>query len=107
VWQETVKWVKIWLERAGIEEGKVFRQFTGQNQIGGPLNPESIAPLFKRVAQWIGLSARAVAAVNGHSTRVGASQNLASLEIDLPAIAQAGGWKSIRMPLKYAERIEA
>jgi len=39
------------------------------------------------------------------ATRVGATQDLAGLAIDLAAITQAGGWKSPRMPLQYAERI--
>jgi hypothetical protein len=38
---------------------------------------------------------------------VGATQDLAALDIDLAAITQAGGWKSTRMPLQYAERINA
>jgi hypothetical protein len=67
----------------------------------------SIAPIFKRVAQWIGMSARFVAEVSGHSTRIGAAQDLAELDIDLAAITQAGGWKSTRMPLQYAEKINA
>jgi hypothetical protein len=29
------------------------------------------------------------------------------LDIDLAAITQAGGWKSTRMPLQYAEKISA
>jgi hypothetical protein len=37
--------------------------------------------------------------------RVGATQDLAELDIDLAAITQAGGWKSPRMPLHYAEKI--
>jgi integrase len=105
--RETVRWLKIWLEYAGINEGKLFRRLIGQNQIGGPLNPGSIAPIFKRVAQWIGIPARFVAHVSGHSTRVGATQDLAALDIDLAAITQAGGWKSTRMPLQYAEKINA
>jgi hypothetical protein len=48
-----------------------------------------------------------VAEVSGHSTRVGAAQDLAELDIDLAAITQAGGWKSPRMPLQYAEKINA
>jgi hypothetical protein len=79
----------------------------GQNQIGGPLNPGSVAPIFKGVAQWIGMPARVVNSVSGHSTRVGATQDLAALDIDLTAITQAGGWKSTRMPLQYAEKINA
>jgi hypothetical protein len=50
---------------------------------------------------------RVVAEISGHSTRVGAAQDLAELDIDLAAITQAGGWKSPRMPLQYAEKINA
>jgi integrase len=105
--RETVKWLKVWLERSGITEGAVFRRLIGKRQIGGPLNPGSIAPIFKRVAQWIGMPERMVHRVSGHSTRVGAAQDLAELDIDLAAITQAGGWKSTRMPLQYAEKINA
>ena len=105
--RETCRWLRIWLKRAGISEGAVFRRLIGQTQIGGPLNPGSIAPIFKRVAQWIGMPERYVGLVSGHSTRVGAAQDLAALDIDLAAITQAGGWKSTRMPLQYAEKINA
>ena len=105
--RETVRWLKIWLESGKISEGAVFRRLIGRTEIGGPLNPGSIAPIFKRVAQWIGMPARYVAMVSGHSTRVGATQDLAALDIDLAAITQAGGWKSTRMPLQYAENINA
>ena len=105
--RETVRWLKVWLEQSGITEGAVFRRLIGKDQIGGPLNPGSIAPIFKRVAQWIGMPERIVDRVSGHSTRVGATQDLAALDIDLAAITQAGGWKSTRMPLQYAEKINA
>jgi len=81
--RETVRWFRVWLDHARVEEGAVFRRLFGQAQIGGPLNPGSIAPIFKRVAQWIGMPARFVAEVSGHSTRVGAAQDLAELDIDL------------------------
>jgi integrase len=89
--RETVRWLKVWLEHAEVIEGAVFRRLIGQTQIGGPLNAGSIAPIFKRVAQWIGLPERFVDQVSGHSTRVGATQDLAALDIDLAAITQAGG----------------
>jgi hypothetical protein len=63
--RETVRWLKIWLEHAKIDEGAVFRRLIGQAQIGGPLNPGTIAPIFKRVAQWIGMPARYVVQVSG------------------------------------------
>jgi integrase len=105
--RETVRWLKVWLEQAGIEEGALFRRLIGRDQIGGALNPGSIAPIFKRAAQWIGMPERFVDKVSAHSTRVGATQDLTALDIDLAAIAQAGGWKSTRMPLQYAEKITA
>jgi integrase len=103
----TVRWLKVWLEHAGIEDGAVFRRLVGRGLVGGALNPGSIAPIFKRVAQWVGMPARVVAKVSGHSTRVGATQDLTAMDIDLAAITQAGGWKSTRMPLQYAEKINA
>src|SRR5580700_2434124 len=90
-----------------IAEGPIFRRLIGRAQIGDALHPGSIAPIFKSVARWIGMPARFVAEVSGHSTRVGAAQDLAELGIDLAAITQAGGWKSTRMPLQYAEKINA
>jgi integrase/recombinase XerD len=105
--RETARWLRVWLESAKIREGVLFRRLIGHKQVGGPLHPGSIAPIFKRVAQWIGMPARVVDKVSGHSTRVGATQDLAALDIDLAAITQAGGWKSARMPLQYAEKINA
>jgi hypothetical protein len=57
--------------------------------------------------QWIGMPEKIVDRVSGHSTRLGATQDLAALDIDLAAITQAGGWKSTRMSLQYAEKINA
>src|ERR1022692_3354933 len=87
--RETVKWLKIWLEHAKISEGPIFRRLIGRDQIGDALHPGSIGPIFKRVAQWIGMPARFVAEVSGHSTRVGAAQDLAELDIYLAASTQA------------------
>jgi hypothetical protein len=42
----TVRWLKVWLEHSEIEEGAVFRRLIGSDQIGGALNPGSIAPIF-------------------------------------------------------------
>jgi integrase len=105
--RETVKWLKVWLEHSRITEGAVFRRLIGQHDIGGPLSSGSIAPIFKRVAQWIGMPERIVDRVSGHSTRVGAAQDLLALNIDLASVMQAGGWKSARMPVRYGEHTPA
>jgi integrase len=105
--RETCRWLKVWLERGKVCEGAVFRRLIGRTRVGGPLNAGSVAPIFKRVASWIGMPSKNVGRISGHSTRVGATQDLTTLDIDLAAITQAGGWKSTRMPLKYAEKVNA
>jgi hypothetical protein len=71
--RETVKWLRIWLDHAKISEGPICRRLIGRDEIGDALQSGSIAPIFKRVAQWIGMPARFVAEVSGHSTRAGAA----------------------------------
>lgn len=55
--RQTLKWLKIWVEHADISDGPI-RRLIGRDQIGDVLHPGSITPIFKRVAQWIGMPAR-------------------------------------------------
>ena len=43
--------------------------------------------------------------MSGHSTRVGAAQDMIACGIELPAILQAGRWKSTTMVNRYGERL--
>jgi integrase len=104
---ETVKWLEKWLDAAGIEEGAIFRRLIGQNRVGERLHADIIADIYKRVARWIGMPAKRVNQVSGHSVRVGATQDLLTLNIDLASIMQSGRWKSSRMPMRYGEEILA
>ena len=103
----TVRLLQVWLDAAHIVEGAVFRRLVGRGRIGERLEVNSIAEIFKRVAALVGMEPKDVEQVSGHSVRVGATQDLAELDIDLAAITQAVGWKSPRMPLQYAEKINA
>ena len=103
--QETVKWLQIWLEHAGIGEGAIFRRLVGRNRVGERLHADIIADIYKRVARWIGMAAKQVNKVSGHSVRVGAAQDLLALNIDLASIMQTGRWKSSRMPTRYGEAV--
>lgn len=77
--RETVKWLKIWLDHATISEGPMVLRLIGRDEIGDARHPGSIAPIFKRVAQWIGMPARFVSEVSGHSTRM-PLQNAAKIQ---------------------------
>lgn len=43
----------------------------------------------------------------GHTVRVGATQDLLALNIDLASVMQAGRWRSNRMPMRYGEHVLA
>ena len=113
----TVRYVKLWVDAAGIKEGAVFRRvigrgtvttdLNGRGRIGGRLSVDAIAHAFKRVAEWVGMAAEEVEAVSGHSIRVGATQDLLALNIDLASVMQAGRWKTNRMPMRYGEHVLA
>ena len=43
--------------------------------------------------------------LSGHSTRVGAAQDMIAYGLELPAILQAGRWKSTSMVNRYGDRL--
>jgi hypothetical protein len=103
---ETVKWLKVWLKNAGITQGAMIRRLVGQGRVGERLNADIVADVYKRVARWVGMLAKQVDQVSGHSVCIGATDLLA-LNIDLASIMQSGRWKSSRMPMRYGEEILA
>jgi integrase len=113
----TVRYLKLWLKVAEIREGAAFRRVIGRGtvttdsdgkgRIGERLSVDAIAQAFKRVAKWIKMSDEEVAQVSGHSIRVGATQDLLALNIDLASVMQAGRWKTNRMPMRYGEHVLA
>jgi site-specific recombinase XerD len=103
----TVRSLKTWLENAKITEGAIFRRLVGQKRVGERLHADIVADIYKRVARWVGLPAKQVAQVSGHSVRIGATQDLLALNIDLASVMQAGRWKSTAMPMRYGEQVLA
>lgn len=62
---------------------------------------------FKRVAKWFKMLADEIAQVSGHSMRVGATQDLSALNIDLASVMRAGLWKTNSMPMRDGEHVAA
>jgi integrase len=103
----TVRLLKAWLEAAYIRDGAVFRRLVGRGGIGDRLGVDSVAEIFKRAAGFVGMEKKDIEGVSGHSIRVGATQDLLALNIDLASVMQAGRWKSNRMPMRYGEHVLA
>jgi site-specific recombinase XerD len=101
--RDTVRHVQQWLLVADVKEGALFRRLIGRSRVGERLHADQIADIYKRVGRWIGLPAQEVEEISGHSIRVGATQDLLSLNIDLGSVMQAGRWKTTTMPMRYGE----
>ena len=86
---------------AGITEGAIFRRHRKGGQVVDRLDAGSVPKIFKRLAALVGMKPEDV---SGHSARVGMCQDLTGAGADLPALMQAGRWKSAAMPARYGER---
>ena len=103
----TMRLLKEWLTRAGIEEGPLFVRVRGAASVGDPLTAQSVMAVLRKVGKWIGLEREEWEGISGHSARVGAAQDLLALNIDVASVMQAGRWKDTRMPMRYGERVLA
>jgi len=123
----TVRYLKAWLEMAQITKGAVFRRLIGTGfppkqkprpgrerklrtipeRIGPRLSAAAVGNIFKSVARHIKMAPEDIRGISGHSIRVGATQDLLALNIDLASVMQAGRWKSHRMPMRYGEHVLA
>jgi len=101
---DAMRHVVTWIEAARITDGPLFRAVLKGNRIGGALDPGDVARAFKAMARRAGLSAEETARISGHSTRVGAAQDMLRYGEQLPGIMQAGRWKSPEMVGRYTAK---
>ena len=96
-----------WIDTAGLTEGALFRAVDKAGRPGDRLQAAEVSRIVKRLARKAGLSDAAVARMSGHSCRVGMAQDLVAAGADMAGLMQAGRWKSMQMPARYSERLEA
>ena len=104
---DTVAMVREWLDCGGITDGRLFRSLRPGRAPGDKLHPSQIPRIFKRMARRAGLPDNMVAGLSGHSARVGATQDMIASGIELPAILQAGRWRTTAMVNRYGDRLLA
>lgn len=106
---DTVHMVREWIEAAGIEDGALFRSIRKGGAVGEGLSASktdpgaAVAVIFKKMAKKAGLNID----ISGHSTRVGAAQDMAALGFGITETMQAGGWRSPEMIGRYTENQQA
>ena len=105
---DAMRHLTAWLDSAGIEAGPLFRSVRKSGRLGETLGEGDVARIFKAMAKAAGACpAEDVARVSGHSTRVGATQDLVRYGADLAGIMQAARWRSPEMPARYSRRLTA
>ena len=104
---DSLQLVKTWLRRGGFADGYLFRSVAKGGRVGGPLPTSQVARIFKTMARGAKLPPSAVDGLSGHSTRVGAAQDMIAAGVELPSILQAGRWKSTAMVSRYGARLQA
>lgn len=104
---ETLGLIKDWLAIAGLVEGPIFRSTPKSNKAdryAKPLSDRDVARIFKQRALQAGMDP---ALISGHSTRVGAAQDLIAANFSGAEIMRQGRWKTERMVIRYGESLQA
>ena len=104
---DTTSLLDEWLRRSAITDGRLFRSLRKDGAVGERLHPSQVPRIIKAMARRAGLQKALVAGLSGHSPRVGAAQDMIAAGIELPAILQAGRWKTAAMVSRYGERLLA
>ena len=105
--RDTVALVRECRLSSGVDGGHLFRSLSKGGALGAKLDPSQIPRIYKAMARKAGLPPEVVDGLSGHSARVGAAQDMVASGIELPAILQAGRWKTTVMVNRYGERLLA
>ena len=104
--RDSLALVREWLARSGVRHGRVFRSLC-RGALGEGLDASQVPRIFKAMAERAGLPVEVVSRISGHSTRVGAAQDMVAGGIAMAAILHAGRWKTPAMVNRYGERLLA
>ncbi|NKF24412.1 site-specific integrase [Solimonas marina] len=103
---EAMKHLQAWLKLANITEGPIWRavpaRWAGKRALIKPLEGRDIARIIKRRAAQAGLNPALFA---GHSTRIGAAEDLVADGASDAQVMQAGRWKSTTMVARYTKHL--
>ena len=100
--------IRAWLTAARISEGAIFRRLHKHGVVtASAIAAHEVARIVNQVIRRLPRDARPVGSFAGHSTRIGAAQDLVAAGQDLLSVMQAGGWKDPKMPARYTEHLAA
>ncbi len=95
--------MKAWIDAGDVDEGLLLRRVGKGGRVGDSLSDKVVALTFKRMADVAGLDID----TSGHSTCIGADQDMTAAGLGTAEIQQAGRWKSATMVSRYTENQQA
>lgn len=101
--QEAQDAILSWIDEGEIEDGMLFRGVTRGQRITDSLSAAQINRIYKRLARKSNADQSVVQHISGHSTRVGAAQDLLTSGASLPMIMQRGRWSKADTVMRYIE----
>lgn len=104
---DTMRHLLAWIAAAEVKDGALFRAVDKGGHAGDRLTDGDVARVFKGMALVAGIPPQDVQRISGHSSRVGAAQDMVRHGVELPAVMQAGGWRTAEMVGRYTRRLDA
>jgi site-specific recombinase XerD len=104
---DAMRHLSVWIEAAGVTAGPMFRAVLKGGRVGEALGTGDVARIYKAMAKAARLTDEEIARISGHSTRVGAAQDMVRYGVDLAGAMQAGRWKTSAMVARYSARLMA
>lgn len=101
--KRTLDAVALWKAESGITDGALFRSVSRHGKLGKRISDRSVRRIVSKRAADAGAHGR----ISGHSARVGGAENLCAAGASLPAMMQAGRWRSVAMPAHYSRKVAA
>ena len=94
-----------WLQKSKLITGRIFRGVKNNGLLTSSLNKAQINKIYKKLAKKVGIEQKILKKISGHSTRIGATQDLMSSGASLPTIMNRGRWSKTDTAMRYIENI--
>jgi site-specific recombinase XerD len=94
-----------WIKQASLKDGLLFRGVNRANRLTKKLDTSQLARIYKKLARRAGFDEKLVREISGHSTRVGAAQDLLLSGASLPIIMNKGRWSKSDTVMRYVEKV--
>lgn len=103
--QPTALALQTWIKNSKLNDGLIFRGVNRANKVTLKLDSSQLARIYKKTARLAGFDELTIREISGHSTRVGAAQDLLLSGASLPIIMNRGRWSKSDTVMRYVEKV--